>query len=261
MCPWVTVWTPLSALRPPKRGAIVTANCRARKLTYHYYALITKYSVSAHAVKGIHNYLTYKISWRKATASFGSSPHGENTPPHSKWQLETTSRRPMLNVILDMVPNSWHPEFVSSADYDSLPFFLFFWTRLLPCRVFSTSPWSWIWIVPEDRSVQPPCQLGWLDKQTTRVSKLPTAKGFWEHSLHLLARWSGFMSNGYCHTHTQTHMQMQAALFKSHARPQGPWKQSRGDATPPCFHCVYQRDDLTWLRPQGYICFLPETDT
>lgn len=49
-----------------------------------------------------------------------------------------------------------------------------------------------------------PCQLGWLDKQTGSVSKLPTAKGFWEHSLHLLAWWSGFMSNVSV-IHTQRH--------------------------------------------------------
>lgn len=50
-----------------------------------------------------------------------------------------------------------------------------------------------------------PCQLGWLDKQTGSVSKLPTAKGFWEHGLHSLAWWSGFMSNvSVTHTHANS---------------------------------------------------------
>lgn len=48
--------------------------------------------------------------------------------------------------------------------------------------------------------------------------------------------------------HTGTHSQ--AALLKTHARPQGLWKQRSDDVTHLSFWCVYQRDDLTWLGPQ-----------
>lgn len=48
--------------------------------------------------------------------------------------------------------------------------------------------------------------------------------------------------------HTGTHSQ--AALLKTHVRPQGLWKQRSGDVTHLSFWCVYQRDDLTWLGPQ-----------
>lgn len=156
--------------------------------------------------------MIWPVSWHPANVA--SSSLGKNTPPHYTWHMEL-----MLCVILDGVPDFCYTEFDSSANYDRLlkyPHFFEPSTVFFHISLKLDIDHAWGQICPA------PCQLGWLDKQTGSVSKLPTAKGFWEQSLHSLAWWSGFMSNVSV-IHTQRHA-------NSSLTPEGSCKTPRAES-------------------------------